>query len=75
MAAPATNIDFVKAGLRERIGGVLAGLGRALDTYMHDLSRAEQVKALDAKSDAELAAMGLTRDKIVHHVFRDVYYV
>lgn len=35
-------------------------------------SRRDQIDALNAKSDAELAAMGLTRDRIVQHVFRDV---
>ncbi|SMO36460.1 DUF1127 domain-containing protein [Paracoccus laeviglucosivorans] len=35
-------------------------------------SRRKQVEELQAKSDEQLAKMGLTRDRIVHHVFRDL---
>lgn len=34
-------------------------------------SRADQIERLQALSDQELAKRGLTRDRIVHHVFRD----
>ena len=34
-----------------------------------------QVTFLQSKTDEELAAMGIKRDDIVHHVFRDTYYV
>ena len=37
--------------------------------------RFQQVQRLQAKSDAELAAMNLRRDDIVHAVFKDLYYV
>ena len=37
--------------------------------------RFEQVQILQAKSDEELAAMGIKRDDIVHHVFKDLYYI
>jgi uncharacterized protein YjiS (DUF1127 family) len=38
-------------------------------------ARFRQVQKLQAMSDADLAARGLTRDEIVRHVFRDLYYV
>ncbi len=38
-------------------------------------SRMRQIEQLNALPDAELAKLGLTRDRIVHHVFRDLYYV
>lgn len=50
------------------IGNFLIAIGEAQ-------SRAEQVKRLHDMSDAELAANGITRDEIVHHVFKDIYYV
>ncbi|WP_340286405.1 hypothetical protein [Sulfitobacter pontiacus] len=37
--------------------------------------RMRQVTFLQSKTDEELAAMGIKRDDIVHHVFRDTYYV
>jgi len=39
-----------------------------------NLSRREQIEALEAKTDAELAEMGIRRDMIAHHVFHDLYY-
>jgi uncharacterized protein YjiS (DUF1127 family) len=38
-------------------------------------ARLQKVEMLNAKSDAELAEMGIKRDDIVHHVFRDLYYI
>ena len=38
-------------------------------------SRIHRVEALRAKTDAELAAIGIKRDDIVHHVFKDLYYI
>lgn len=37
--------------------------------------RLKQAEKLQAKSDAELAEMGLERSEIVRHVFRDVFYL
>lgn len=34
-------------------------------------SRVQTFRRLNAKSDAELQTMGLTRDRIVYHVFSD----
>ena len=39
-----------------------------------NLSRREQIEALEAKTDAELAELGIRRDLIAHHVFNDLYY-
>ena len=38
-------------------------------------SRRAAILALEAKSDRELADMGLRRDEIAQHVFRDILYV
>ena len=50
-------------------------IGRFFITVMEQNSRVQLVERLNAKSDAELAEMGLSRDEIVHHVFRDLYYL
>lgn len=52
-----------------------AGIGNSLVKYSERHSRADQIERLRAKSDEELAGMGLSRDRIVHHVFRDVIYM
>ncbi|KEP71595.1 hypothetical protein FGG78_06875 [Thioclava sp. BHET1] len=58
---------------------VFARLGAAvldgLTTYMERQSRQSEIERLHAKSDAELAQMGITRDRIIHHVFRDRFYI
>ncbi len=38
-------------------------------------SRSEEIERLVNKSDDELAEMGLTREDIVAHVFRDKFYI
>lgn len=38
-------------------------------------ARVQVVRKLQAKSDVELAALKIKREDIVHHVFRDLYYV
>ncbi len=37
--------------------------------------RLEVVQALRAKTDIELDALNIKRDEIVHHVFKDLYYI
>ena len=54
---------------------ILAALGRAVVTNAEAEARLGKINALQAKSDAELARLGIARDDIVHHVFRDIYYV
>jgi uncharacterized protein YjiS (DUF1127 family) len=75
MAAPATDITFANQSLADRTASFFAAIGKGLSTYTYYVSRADQVKALSAKTDEELADMGLTRDQIPHHVFRDLFYV
>ena len=38
-------------------------------------NRSTDVHRMQSLSDAELAKMGLDRDDIVRHVYRDIYYV
>jgi uncharacterized protein YjiS (DUF1127 family) len=67
--APAHNsILQVLAAPFVAIGKVLIAIGEAN-------SRAQQVQRLQDMSDAELAALGIKREEIAHHVFKDIYYV
>lgn len=69
--APKSFLGSFATGLRN-IGGSLI---RARAASLQMQGRVDRIQALEAKTDAELAEMGLTRDSIVHHVFRDLYYI
>ncbi|MDO5530183.1 MAG: DUF1127 domain-containing protein [Paracoccus sp. (in: a-proteobacteria)] len=53
-----------RPGIFERIINFLSNVAEAN-------SRVRAVEALEAMSDAQLAALGIERSRIVHHVFRD----
>jgi len=74
MATVTTNIRVSdrKQGLGARL---LAALVRGVEAHGRTASRRGAIEALEAKSDTELAAMGLRRQDIVRHVFRDLFYV
>ncbi|PKP73549.1 MAG: hypothetical protein CVT84_12845 [Alphaproteobacteria bacterium HGW-Alphaproteobacteria-6] len=61
--------------LADRVDSFFAGLGQGFNAYLERRSRSEEIRRLDAMSDAELAAMGISRDRIAHHVFRDLFYL
>ncbi|GGB00298.1 DUF1127 domain-containing protein [Allosediminivita pacifica] len=58
-----------------RIGNVFAHVGAVLTKMTESNHRVRQAKRLHEMSDAELAARGLKRDEIAHHVFRDLFYI
>ena len=51
----------------------LSRVGQGFNAYLERRGRIEQVMTLERKSDAELAEMGLTRDRLVEHAFRDLF--
>ncbi|MDP3340218.1 hypothetical protein [Frigidibacter sp.] len=58
-----------------RFSAFLARLGASFERYAERHSRADEIARFDAMSDAELAKIGVTRDGIVQHVFRDKLYI
>jgi len=62
---------LTETNLTARAAAEPGRLGRWLTAYIDRLSRRDQVGALMALTDAQLAARGLTRDGIVAYVFRD----
>ncbi|WP_207101548.1 hypothetical protein [Paracoccus shandongensis] len=58
---------------RSRIDSFFNRFGQGMNAYLESRARCTGIEALEAKSDAELAAMGLIRDRIRAHVFRDTY--
>lgn len=59
--------------LREIVDDFFVGLGQGVSAYRVRESRMAEIRRLDAKSDAELKDMGLTRDRIPQYVFRDLF--
>jgi len=55
--------------------GLLARIGAIFTEMTLARSRVHEVERLNAKSDEELARMGLKREDIARHVFRDVLYI
>ena len=58
-----------------RFGNILAHIGAALTTITESNHRVQQAQRLHQMSDAELAELGLKREEIAHHVFRDLFYI
>ena len=74
MATATTNavISEQKQGFFAR---VLESMMRGFENYAYIKSRSAQIEALNAKSDEELAQIGIKRDEIPQYVFRDYFYV
>ncbi|GGO56675.1 hypothetical protein SAMN05444398_105185 [Roseovarius pacificus] len=74
MATLTTNISEAPAALRNWLASIGTALQCGLEAHMNAASRRDKIEALEAKSDEELAQMGLTRDQIIHYVYRDLFY-
>ncbi|MFD2738485.1 DUF1127 domain-containing protein [Sulfitobacter aestuarii] len=62
-------------GALSNVGSFFAALGRGIVANSSGARRLERIERLEAKSDAELAELGLRREDILHHVFKDLYYI
>ncbi|SFP54142.1 hypothetical protein [Tranquillimonas alkanivorans] len=75
MATATTNTTFRETpSLRQRLDEFFAGIGAGFNAYIERQARFDQIQALEAKSDAELAELGLKREDIPRHVFRDLLW-
>ncbi|MEI4232116.1 hypothetical protein [Roseovarius sp. D22-M7] len=72
MATSTTNT--ITSPLRDAWQRFAATLERRFETHMRIRSRRDEIEALEAKSDAELVRIGIRRDQIAVHVFRDLFY-
>ena len=57
--------------LRAQLDRFFASVGQGFNAYLEARSRRDQIDALMAMSDAQLQERGITRDGIIHYVFRD----
>lgn len=69
-----TTTNTITTPLRDAWQRLTATLERSFEAHMHVQSRRDEIVALEGKTDAELARMGIRRDQIAVHVFRDLFY-
>lgn len=67
------EIRHFPATLKAQADAFFANIGQGINAYLELRARTQEIEALNALSDEELAKRGLTRDRIVHHVFRDKF--
>ncbi len=72
MANITTNVSV--SPLRDGLKRFLAALVRGMEAQARVTARRNRIEALEAKTDEELARMGLRREDIPYHVFRDLFY-
>lgn len=58
-----------------RLRSLADAIQRGFIRYAERRSRMDQINSLNAKTDEELAGMGVNRDQIVHYVFRDYLHL
>ncbi|QPM89049.1 DUF1127 domain-containing protein [Pseudooceanicola algae] len=72
--ATATHISSAPS-FGSRFSALMNSIGTGLNNYMERRTRHDQITALNAKSDAELAKLGIRRDEIPAYVFRHLFYI
>ncbi len=74
-----TTYDNFAGSAALRLGGVFnrffAGIREGFEAYVTARSRIAEIERLNCKSDAALAEMGLKREDIARHVFRDLLHI
>lgn len=68
MAVANTNIAGHKVSVFTALIDMLV---RVMENHPH----ARQIERLNAMSDEDLAAKGVTRQDVIRHIFRDRYYI
>ena len=76
MAMQTTELGhFGTNGVKIAVKSALADLAVWFEGYARKRSRTDEIEALEALSDAQLAELGISRDRIVNYVFRDLMHV
>ncbi|WP_417722297.1 hypothetical protein [Salipiger sp.] len=66
------QIGMGRGSLRQKIDMYFVTVGLGVNPYALRRARMRDIIALESKSDSDLAHMGLAREDIVGHVFRDL---
>lgn len=70
-----TTTNSAPGGLLAWASGFWSALINLRAASLDQTGRVAEIERLQALSDDDLAARGLRREDIVHHVFRDLYYI
>lgn len=62
-------------GFFQGIGNWFRSIGEAMIAASEASARVDELTRLQSLSDEQLAARGLERDALVHHVFRDIMHL
>jgi hypothetical protein len=71
MAFAHTHAAPITASIRAQADRLFARIGQGFNAYLELRARTAEIEYLMSRNDQELAALGLSRDGIVQHVFRD----
>lgn len=69
----AVTTHIPAASFGTRLTAPFRAIGRFFVYSMENNSRIQRIRRLQAMSDEQLAKLGIQREDIVHHVFKDVY--
>lgn len=69
-----TTTDITSSPRRTLWGRFIDALERGVERSSRVQVRRARIEALEAKSDEELARLGIRRDEIAYHVFKDLFY-
>lgn len=75
MTTHTTHIEVARGSIASVAWQWLKACGRAIVDASESSARLAQIRALEAKSDDELAELGLKREDIPRYVFRDLFYI
>lgn len=68
-----TGVQPFSPRLKATLDTFFAGIGQGFNAYLTSGARLEEIERHYALSDEELAEMGLEREDIPRHVFRDLF--
>ena len=74
MAYTTKAVHLEHSGIRRQLDHFFASIGQGFNSYLEAHAHAAEIEKLSAKSDKELAELGISRDQIVRYVFRGQYY-
>ncbi len=69
-----TTTQTIATPLRDAWERFFSTLARRFEAHMRIQGRRDEIEALERKTDDELAQLGIFRNEIAIHVFRDKFY-
>ena len=70
-----TSLTGASKGFFASIGHFFVSIAQSIEANSMAQRRLDAVHRLQRRTDVELDAIGIKREDIVHHVFKDLYYI